>query len=278
MRNGRSRFIHHLLSQVIFPEANLAGLDRREHLRASTGPARLRRFAGAPSAIRPALGWRFLGQPRAPGAGPRAGAAMGPAAPGAWRTRRRHGGAEPLDSYAATTVFRPREVSLHERAGLYQGNGSSPPLAAAYRRELRGATAAARGADARSADRSNMQNRERLLNSLRAYLMLNLRERRENGWLKDWVATDPIPQRYAGNGTVQNKPEHTRFARLLEQPRSSYPLNETWWPRHARCCAASPWPAWSTGCCAKTGAKPARVSLRTGTWGRRPVCSSAPTT
>ncbi|SVJ71407.1 Uncharacterised protein [Klebsiella pneumoniae] len=59
------------------------------------GPASpVRRFAGAPSAIRPALGWRFLGQPRAPGAGPRAGAAMGPAAPGAWRARRRHGGAE----------------------------------------------------------------------------------------------------------------------------------------------------------------------------------------
>ncbi len=52
------------------------------------GPARpVRRFAGAPSAIRPALGWRFLGQPRAPGAGPRAGAAMDPAAPGAWRAR-----------------------------------------------------------------------------------------------------------------------------------------------------------------------------------------------
>lgn len=72
--------------------------------------------------------------------------------------------------------------------------------------------------------RGNMQNRERLLNSLRAYLMLNLRERRENGWLKDWVATD-WSQRYAGNGTVQNG-LNTHFARLLEQP-FSYPLNET---------------------------------------------------
>ncbi|WP_163068528.1 ImcF-related family protein, partial [Acinetobacter baumannii] len=57
-----------------------------------------------------------------------------------------------------------------------------------------------------------------------AYLMLNLRERRENGWLKDWVATE-WSQRYAGNGTVQNG-LNTHFARLLEQP-FSYPLNDT---------------------------------------------------
>ena len=82
-----------------------------------------------------------------------------------------------------------------------------------------------------------MQNRERLLNSLRAYLMLNLRERRENGWLKDWVATE-WSQRYAGNGTVQNG-LNTHFARLLEQP-FSYPLNDTLRPRRARSCAASP--------------------------------------
>lgn len=37
LRNGRSRFIHHLLSQVIFPEANLAGLDRRERTRIHWG-------------------------------------------------------------------------------------------------------------------------------------------------------------------------------------------------------------------------------------------------
>lgn len=119
-----------------------------------------------------------------------------------------------------------------------------------------------------------MQNRERLLNSLRAYLMLNLRERRENGWLKDWVATD-WSQRYAGNGTVQNG-LNTHFARLLEQP-FSYPLNETLVAQARQSCAASPWPTWSTGCCAnRREACPSIASAST--WGRRPVCSSAPTT
>lgn len=42
------------------------------------------------------------------------------------------------------------------------------------------------------------KNRERLLNGLRAYLMLNLKDRRDAAWLKDWVATD-WSVRYAGN-------------------------------------------------------------------------------
>ncbi len=128
-------------------------------------------------------------------------------------------------SYAATTVFPPKgEVSLHERAGLYQGNEVNPPLAAAYRRELETQLLPRVARMLEAQIRGNMQNRERLLNSLRAYLMLNLRERRENGWLKDWVATE-WSQRYAGNGTVQNG-LNTHFARLLEQP-FSYPLNDT---------------------------------------------------
>ncbi|WP_228480470.1 ImcF-related family protein, partial [Pseudomonas aeruginosa] len=91
-----------------------------------------------------------------------------------------------------------------------------PPLAAAYRRELETQLLPRVARMLEAQIRGNMQNRERLLNSLRAYLMLNLRERRENGWLKDWVATD-WSQRYAGNGTVQNG-LNTHFARLLEQP------------------------------------------------------------
>lgn len=277
LRNGRSRFIHHLLSQVIFPEANLAGLDRRERTRIHWGQRALYvgslallllfglLWAGGFSANHERLervrelAQQWAQQRQALGERDDAMAAL-----------------KTLDSsYAATTVFPPKgEVSLHERAGLYQGNEVNPPLTAAYRRELETQLLPRVARMLEAQIRGNMQNRERLLNSLRAYLMLNLRERRENGWLKDWVATD-WSQRYAGNGTVQNG-LNTHFARLLEQP-FSYPLNDTLMARHARCCAASPWPTWSTGCCAnRREACPSIASAST--WGRRPVCSSAPTT
>ncbi|EOZ4791955.1 type VI secretion system membrane subunit TssM [Pseudomonas aeruginosa] len=227
LRNGRSRFIHHLLSQVIFPEANLAGLDRRERTRIHWGQRALYvgslallllfglLWAGGFSANHERLervrelAQQWAQQRQALGERDDAMAAL-----------------KTLDSsYAATTVFPPKgEVSLHERAGLYQGNEVNPPLAAAYRRELETQLLPRVARMLEAQIRGNMQNRERLLNSLRAYLMLNLRERRENGWLKDWVATD-WSQRYAGNGTVQNG-LNTHFARLLEQP-FSYPLNET---------------------------------------------------
>lgn len=227
LRNGRSRFIHHLLSQVIFPEANLAGLDRRERTRIHWGQRALYvgslallllfglLWAGGFSANHERLervrelAQQWAQQRQALGERDDAMAAL-----------------KTLDSsYAATTVFPPKgEVSLHERAGLYQGNEVNPPLAAAYRRELETQLLPRVARMLEAQIRGNMQNRERLLNSLRAYLMLNLRERRENGWLKDWVATD-WSQRYAGNGTVQNG-LNTHFARLLEQP-FSYPLNDT---------------------------------------------------
>lgn len=122
--------------------------------------------------------------------------------------------------------------------------------------------------------RGNMQNRERLLNSLRAYLMLNLRERRENGWLKDWVATD-WSQRYAGNGTVQNG-LNTHFARLLEQP-FSYPLNETL-VAQARQVLRSESLANVVYRVLREQARSLPSIASASTWGRRPVCSSAPTT
>ena len=49
--------------------------------------------------------------------------------------------------------------------------------------------------------RANLNNRDRLLNSVRAYLMLGMPERRDNAWLKAWVATD-WSARYPGNSNV----------------------------------------------------------------------------
>lgn len=71
--------------------------------------------------------------------------------------------------------------------------------------------------------RTNMKDRERLLNSLRAYLMLSIQDRRDSAWLKEWVAAD-WSLRYAGNTTAQNS-LNAHFERLLVQP-FSYPLND----------------------------------------------------
>jgi len=49
LRSGRSRFIHHLLSRVIFPEADLAGLDKRERSRIHWGQRAL--YVGALGAL-----------------------------------------------------------------------------------------------------------------------------------------------------------------------------------------------------------------------------------
>ncbi|MGC3500715.1 type VI secretion protein IcmF/TssM N-terminal domain-containing protein, partial [Pseudomonas aeruginosa] len=71
LRNGRSRFIHDLQSQVIFPEANLAALDRRERTRVHWGQRAL--YVGS-LALLPLIGqdwpWGFTGHPEAPEAAP----------------------------------------------------------------------------------------------------------------------------------------------------------------------------------------------------------------
>ncbi len=261
LRNGRSRFIHHLLSQVIFPEANLAGLDRRERMRIHWGQRALYvgslallllfglLWAGGFSANHERLerlrelAQQWTQQRQALGERDDAMAAL-----------------KTLDSsYAATAVFPPKgEVSLHERAGLYQGNEVNPPLAAAYRRELETQLLPRVARMLEAQIRGNMQNRERLLNSLRAYLMLNLRERRENGWLEDWVATDwsaLCRQRHRAEW-----PEHA----FRPSARATVQLSAERDPGGPGTPGAAQRVPGQRGLpgAARTGAKPARVSLR----------------
>ncbi|MGE4460780.1 MAG: type VI secretion system membrane subunit TssM, partial [Stenotrophomonas sp.] len=67
-------------------------------------------------------------------------------------------------------------------------------------------------------------DRERLLGSLRAYLMLNLAERRDAAFLKDWLAAD-WSLRHGGNAVAQQG-LNTHFARLLEESFTPYRLND----------------------------------------------------
>ncbi|ALI01269.1 type VI secretion system membrane subunit TssM [Pseudomonas sp. FW306-02-F02-AA] len=226
LRSGRSRFIHHVLSRVIFPEADLAGLDKRERSRIHWGQRAL--YVGALAALGLfGLLWatgfsanyerlehlRSLAQTWTQ---QRSALTARDDAMGVLKT---------LDTrYEATKVFPPKgDVSMFERGGLYQGQESNPVVKDAYRRELETQLLPRVAQLLEGQIRNNMKDRGRLLNSLRAYLMLNMKDRRDPAWLKDWVAQD-WSVRYTGNTAVQNG-LNGHFEHLLEQP-FIYPLND----------------------------------------------------
>ncbi len=223
---GRSRFTLQLFSRVIFPEYDLAGLDQRERRRIHWGQRAV--YLGALGALAlfgalwagsfsgnherleqvRELGRQWQRQHLALDARDDALAAL-----------------KPLDTaWQASRVFPvPGDVSLLQRGGLYQGVPANEVLQPAYQRELETVLLPRVAQMVEGQIRSNLKNRERLLNSLRAYLMLGLPERRDQAWLKDWVAAG-WSQRYNGNTAAQDS-LNTHFGRLLEQS-FAYPLND----------------------------------------------------
>ncbi|MEB0092560.1 type VI secretion system membrane subunit TssM [Pseudomonas sp. CCI4.2] len=223
---GSARFINHLFSRVIFPEAELAGLNKRERRRIHWGQRALYVTSFA------ALG--LFGLLWALGFSANHGR-LEQLREFAQNLTKQHVELAPQDDamaalqvldtgYAASRVFPAlSDVQLHERSGLYQGELSHPVLDDAYQRELQKQLLPRVARTLEAQVRANMNDRERLLGSLRAYLMLNLTERRDSTWLKDWVATD-WSMRYMGNTSVQNSlGEH--FSRLLAHG-FTYPLND----------------------------------------------------
>ncbi|TFY90524.1 type VI secretion system membrane subunit TssM [Pseudomonas kairouanensis] len=212
----RALFAHGLFHRVIFAEADLAGLHTPERQRIQRRQ-RLSLLALAlviGGAI--ALWWHSywvnhqrleelveLGRPD--------GAAQG--------------GSDPtlmmlplLDRHLAATRVFPSLAHTRwvERAGLYQGEASRPLLTEAYADALRRPLLSQVTSLLEEQVRANLGDRERLVQSLRAYLMLNLRERRDNAWLAEHVASY-WSARYPGDTSVQQRlNEH--LARLLEQP------------------------------------------------------------
>lgn len=225
LRAGRSRFIHQVLSRVIFPEAELAGLDSREAKRIHW---QHRALYGSALLILTcfALAW-------AHGFSTNHDRLEKIRELAVQLVQQRSGLSSEDDeivalklldtSFKASNVFPAVDaIALHERNGLYQGEPSNRVVAPAYRRELETQLLPRIAASLERQIRSNLQDREQLLGSLRAYLMLSLSERRDPAWLKDWVATG-WAVRYSGNTTAQNGlGEH--FQRLLDQP-FTYPLN-----------------------------------------------------
>ncbi|WP_442107728.1 type VI secretion system membrane subunit TssM [Pseudomonas sp. NUPR-001] len=225
--SGRTRFIHHLLSRVIFPEANLAGLDKRERKRIHWGQRAL--YGGAlVTLVLFGLLWaggfsvnyERLEKLRVLAQGwiqQRSSLSEGDDALAILKS---------LDTrFESTRVFPgTQEVALYERVGLYQGNESNPVVLRAYEGELQEQLLPRLAQRLEGQIRASMGDRELLLNSLRAYLMLNLEDRRDRAWLKHWVASD-WSTRYAGNSAAQNG-LNLHLEHLLALP-FSYPLNDT---------------------------------------------------
>lgn len=224
--SGRSRFIHHLLSRVIFPEAELAGLDKRERSRIHWGQRAL--YVGA-FAVLGLFGVLWVGGFSANAerlenlrnlaqtwGQQRLTLAAADDAMAALKT---------LDTrYASTQVFaKTEDVSYHERGGLYQGERVNPAVKSAYERELEQVLLPRVATLLEGQVRANMKDRERLLNSLRAYLMLSMSERLDVPWLQDWIASE-WSRHYPGNTAVQNG-LNSHLARLMTLS-FSYPPNE----------------------------------------------------
>ncbi len=209
----RSHFVQGLFNRVIVAEANLAGLHTPER-------QRIRRHQGllalaASLAILGAGGlWAYsysvnhqrliqLAQLSKP---------QPSAVPGLDVTLAR---LPLLDARLAATQVFPAlaDARLVERGGLYQGELSRPLLVSAYEDSLREQLLPLVSSMLEEQVRASLGDREELLDSLRAYLMLSLRERRDNGWLAQRVAGH-WSVRYAGDAATQNRlNEH--LARLL---------------------------------------------------------------
>ena len=217
--SGRSRFIHHLLSRVIFPEADLAGLDMRERSRIHWAQRAL--YVGALASL--AL-FGTLWAVSFSGNYERLDSVSALAR--AWAEQRSAKTTEDellamlkaLDTrYAATQVF-PGEgdVGYQARGGLYQGKAVNPVVESAYERDLERLLLPKVAMMLEGQIAANLENREGLLKSLRAYLMLGMKDRRDAAWLKEQVAADGSGL-YPGNAAAQNG-LNSHFERLLKLP------------------------------------------------------------
>ncbi|MBD8269591.1 type VI secretion system membrane subunit TssM [Pseudomonas fluorescens] len=216
-----SHLVQELFSRVIFAETDLAALQTRER-------QRIRRRNGglgiAAALVVTCAGWLWLhsyvaNQQRLA----QLAALSVPAAPGSDETLTL---LALLDArWAATRVFPAAgDTPLVERAGLYQGEASRPWVARAYEQALQQRLLGRTVSLLEEQVRASLGDRERLLDNLRAYLMLNLRERRDTTWLAQHVAS-VWSLRFAGDMPVQKRlNEH--WARLLEQPFSASLDNE----------------------------------------------------
>ena len=216
---GQSYFIHHLFSRVMFPEAQRAGLDKPKRQRFCWG----RRFhyllaMGVVGGMGVLWTSSFLSNH----------ARFDQLRHLTPHWTQQHGQLNPQDDaqavlqildtyYAATQVFPSAwDTALYERTGLYQGAEVRERVERAYQHTLQTELMPRVVQQLEQQIHANLSNRERLLNSLRAYLMFDVSEKRDPAWLKGWMAND-WSMRYPGLTQLQNG-LNQHFERLLNTP------------------------------------------------------------
>lgn len=224
---GAARFIHNVFSAVVFSEAGLARLDAGERRRLRWGQRAL--YASAVACLGLfGLAWangfahnqqrfeqlRSIGQ----------------------QFTQRKATVTPLDEPAAilplldaasgaVQVFPPSSaLALHERNGLYQGEPVTRVLNERYQHELTEQLLPRIAHQMEAQIRASLNNREALLEALRAYLMLGLPEHRDADALKGWLVAY-WERAYAGNPSAQAG-LNRHLARLLAVP-FRYTTNHT---------------------------------------------------
>ncbi|MBM7063374.1 type VI secretion system membrane subunit TssM [Pseudomonas sp. UL073] len=223
---GQPRFIHQLLSRVIFPEAELAGLERSAARRIGWSQRALYALAccsllacgglWANGFMANQLRFEQLRE-----------------ITGQLQQHREGLGAQhdlraivpPLDSsYAATQVFPPAAaVPTLLRSGLYQAQAVNPTLLDAYHHDLEHLLLPHLAQQLEGQLRSSLDDRDQLLGNLRAYLMLGVAQQRDPSFLRAWL-DETWSQHYVGNAKLQRRLD-AHLQRLLALPFAPYPLD-----------------------------------------------------
>ena len=216
---GQPRFIHDLLSQVVFPESGLAALDRKEIRRVRWQQLAIVAAALSCLGVFVAL-WakgftqndeRLLHLTQMGEQLARDRQTLG-AQDNAFATL-----PQLQISYGALQIFaaQPDDALTHLMT-LDQAKATQPVLFNAYRHELENQLLPRIARQLEERLRADLNNRDELLDSLRAYLMLDDLAHRDVAFLIERVTVD-WRSRYAGTSGDQQK-LHSHLSRLLELP------------------------------------------------------------
>ncbi|MCF5709541.1 type VI secretion system membrane subunit TssM [Pseudomonas syringae] len=224
---GRPRFIHDLLTRVIFAESDLAVLNKDER---RSFDWRRRLMYGSAALLVAVFGVLWV-----------VGFSANHDRLETLRITAQQWGKQRLQltsqddalavldalntHYRATQVFpEGSELALYERTGLYQGRKVNQALLASYHAELQRWLLPRVAHMLEAQMHAGTKDREQLLDSLRAYLMLTRQARRDQVWLKERIAAD-WSIRYAGHAEGQRQ-LNQHLQRLLEI-QFDYPGNES---------------------------------------------------
>ncbi|MDE1465475.1 type VI secretion system membrane subunit TssM [Spartinivicinus poritis] len=189
---GRSYFITRLLSDLIFAEAGLVGLNRRYEAgrlwvqRASygtvLGTAALGAFAWSTSFTQNELKLNDVENQ------------LEDFGKGKKQLTRHYGEVDTIPVISplqeAIEVFDTDNIAFTERLGLYQGNRVKPVTRQAYYNQLEEVYLPSVKRRLEEQMRSGFNEPEYLLLALKAYLMLGMPERRNEDFIKNWMALD----------------------------------------------------------------------------------------